>query len=221
MKSATSMRSGVLAVTLAAAGFGVGGEAARADLITLDVSATFSPPSSDGVCRQTCTLAGDIMIDNSSGATNNGFVSADVTATGFSTGLGPLILDPFTEFAGVGSFAVPPANTDLNLASSPDPIRPFAFLTLAFEAPTAGSFVGYVGGPLSGGTITTRASLPFTLISGSLTPTASTAVPEPPSLLLLLSALGGCGTILFWGRRPQNRATWVNSSVTSSSRNIR
>ena len=78
MKYPTLVRAAILAVALAAPG----GVTVRAGVITLDVSATFVP--GQGNCNPTCTLGGDIVIDNSSGAANNGFVSAEVTASGFS-----------------------------------------------------------------------------------------------------------------------------------------
>jgi len=77
---------------------------------------------------------------------------------------------------------------------------------LFFSTPTAGSLVGYTGGPLDPATVVETAGLPpshWALISGSLT--AQTAVPEPPSLLLLLSALAGLGALLgkcLLSRRP-------------------
>ena len=56
-----------LAMTLAAAGLGAG--AARADIITLDLSGTMTPPfSGRGDCSPMCTLGGNIVIDNSVGA---------------------------------------------------------------------------------------------------------------------------------------------------------
>jgi hypothetical protein len=51
---------------------------ARADIITLHVSGMLTPDTSIGAaCSPTCTLGGDIVIDNSAGADNGGFVSAD------------------------------------------------------------------------------------------------------------------------------------------------
>jgi len=67
------------------------------------------------------------------------------------------------------------------------------FVRLVFSTPTAGSLVGYTGGPLDTSTFVNTIGLPpskWDLISGSLT------VPEPPSLLLLLSALAGLGALL-------------------------
>jgi hypothetical protein len=168
-------------LTAAFAATALGGAPARAGVITLDVSATFSPVPPPGMCSPTCTLSGDIVINNSSGVANNGFVSADVTASGFSP---PGIGGPFTSLIVLQS-STNFANTDLTLGPVP--------VVLIFETPTAGSFVGYTGGPLA--TVLTINPSDFHFTSGSLTPAAA-AVPEPPSLLLLLSALVGLGSLL-------------------------
>ena len=172
--------AGMLA--LAAAGQGLSGAPARAAVTTFGVSGTMTP-TLNAACSPTCTLGGDIMFDNSAGAPHMG-ISADVTVTGFSPSTGP-----FTGFAGL--FAVS-GLTQLTIDDASGD-----FVDLVFSTPTAGSLVGYTGGPLDTSTFVMTAGLPpshWNLISGSLI--AQTAVPEPPSLLLLLSALTGLGALL-------------------------
>ena len=152
---------------------------ARAGIITLDVSGTMSVAAGFGVaCSPTCTLGGDIVIDNSPGATNP-IISEAVTAKGFSPTVGP-----FTVNGGISGIS---GGVDLSIFDAAHDQ-----LSLLFATPTAGSLVGYAGGPLSAATI----SPPFfgdawLLSSGSLTP-----APEPPSLVLLLSALASLGALL-------------------------
>jgi hypothetical protein len=141
---------------------------ARADVITLDVSGTLTPSSTGAACSPTCTFGGDIVIDNSSGAANSGFVSADATASGFSPSVGP-----FTNLFSINAFSVP--NTELRLR---DAASPFVdTLNLFIETPAAGSLVGYTGGPIGLNSFVndgdTGARWVFT--SGSLTE----AVPAP------------------------------------------
>ena len=180
MKTVKFLWAGMLA--LAAAGQGLSGAPARAAVTTFGVSGTMTP-TLNAACSPTCTLGGDIMFDNSAGAPHMG-ISADVTVTGFSPSTGP-----FTGFAGL--FAVS-GLTRLTIDDASGD-----FVDLVFSTPTAGSLVGYTGGPLDTSTFVMTAGLPpsrWNLISGSLI--AQTAVPEPPSLLLLLSALTGLGALL-------------------------
>ena len=180
MKTVKFLWAGMLA--LAAAGLGLSGAPARADVITFDVSGTMTP-TLNAACSPTCTLGGDLVFDSSAGAPHMG-ISADVTVTGFSPSTGP-----FTGFAGIAAVS---GLTRLTLDDASGD-----FVDLFFSTPTAGSLVGYTGGPLDTSTFVNTAGLPpsrWDLISGSLT--AQTAVPEPPSLLLLLSALTGLGALL-------------------------
>ena len=151
---------------------------ARAGAITLDVSGTMTPAFPGFGCSPTCTLGGDIVIDNSLPAPGT-ILSEHVTATGFLPTVGP-----FTVNGGISGIS---GGVDLSIFDAAHDQ-----LSLLFATPTAGSLVGYAGGPLSAATI----SPPFfgdawLLSSGSLTP-----APEPPSLVLLLSALAGLGMVL-------------------------
>jgi hypothetical protein len=115
-------------------------------------------------------------------AANGGFVSADVTASGFSPSVGPFTsLNRLGSPIGVGS---PPPNTELLLNG---------FLDLFVETPTISSFVGYTGGQLFYPTHVLTTQL-WQLTSGSLT--EAVAAPEPSSLLLLVSVLAGLGGLL-------------------------
>jgi hypothetical protein len=78
MKTVKFLWAGMLA--LAAAGLGLGGAPARADVITFDVSGTMTP-TLNAACSPTCTLGGDIVFDNSAGAPHMLFRSAPVNQT--------------------------------------------------------------------------------------------------------------------------------------------
>jgi hypothetical protein len=131
MKTVKFLWAGMLA--LAAAGLGLSGAPARADVITFDVSGTMTP-TLNAACFPTCTLGGDIVFDNSAGAPHMG-ISADVTVTGFSPSTGP-----FTGFAGIAAVS---GLTRLTIDDASGD-----FVDLFFSTPTAGSLVGYTGGVL-------------------------------------------------------------------------
>jgi hypothetical protein len=178
MKTVKLLWAGMLA--LAAAGPGLSGGPARASVITFDVSGTMTP-TLNAACSPTCTLGGDFVFDDSAGAPRMGIVSADVTLTEFSPTTGP-----FIGFAGIAAVS---GLTRLTIDDASGD-----FVDLFFSTPTAGSLVGYTGGPLDTMTFVTTAGLPpsrWDLISGSLTPAA--AVPEPPSFALLAGGLGWLG----------------------------
>jgi hypothetical protein len=172
MKRSKLVRIGILAMTFAAAGLGASTEAAHAGVITLDVSATMSPGGFPASCSPACILGGDIVINNTTGAV----VSENVTATGFSPSVGP-----FTNNQGIGNaFPLTVINIDDSRRDT---------LQLVVATPTAGSLVGYTGGPLDPTTVLLVIPGFWNLTSGSLT--QPTAAPEPSSLLLLVMALAG------------------------------
>ena len=129
MKYPTLIRMAAFAMAFAAAG----GVSVRASVITLDVSATTSPQFSAVSCSPTCTLGGDIVIDNTVGTVQ----SANVTATGFSP-----VVGPFTRNLGISNLST--LLTSLTIGDAVEDS-----LTIAFATPTLGSLVGYTGGSLS------------------------------------------------------------------------
>jgi hypothetical protein len=79
MKRSKLLRSSIVAVALAAAGLGADAVIARADVITLDVTADATPSRMSACSVGGCALGGKFVIDNTAGTV----VSEDVTATGF------------------------------------------------------------------------------------------------------------------------------------------
>ena len=72
-------------ITLAVLLLAIGPPAARADTVTLDVSGSLSPNGSASCSVSGCTLGGDIVINNTTGA----IISEDVTVSGESPSVGP------------------------------------------------------------------------------------------------------------------------------------
>lgn len=194
MKSRKLLRTEILVAALAVAWLAAGTLTTRAGEITLDVTANISAVGTIAECggmlnAPGCTLGGYFVINNTTGAVN---FSDDVTFSGASPVPGPFI-------TGVQVFATGflPGfpNTFLEIDDSAG--NP---LFLGLSTPTAGSVVGYDGGPLL-----PQAPGFFTIyddVSGGIwaltsgTVTAATAAPEPSSYLLLVSGLFGA-----WGLR--------------------
>lgn len=154
---------------------GTGAAIARADQITLDVSGSLVAVNSPGTCSVTgCTLGGDIVINNTTGAV----ISADITMSGESPSVGP--------FSTFGSVIPSVGLTRLALTDSSG-----NFIDLFFATPTVGSLVGYDGGaldPLTGVGVPPPAPPPtWLLTSGALTPVTT---PEPSSLVFILAGIG-------------------------------
>ena len=158
---------------------------ARADIITLHVSGTLTPDTSTGAaCSPTCTLGGDIVIDNSAGADNGGFVSADVTAKGFSPSVGP-----FTQLVDIDENTGPGGNTILTLG---DPIF------MKYTTFTPGSFFNYTGGPVESITLNFR----HIVWNGS----GSFTIPEPSTWAMMALGFAGLG---FAGYRSHRRSVSI------------
>lgn len=153
-----------------------------ADVITLNVTGTLAPDKGIASCAPTCTLGGNIVIDNTLGTV----VSANVSVTGETPTEGPFTT--WFPFLGSGG-GIPGANTTLEIDDAASDALRFYIST-----PTSASLVGYTGGPaikilmtniFADVTADQRADWTGT---GALT---NSAVPEPSSLLLLAS--GGLG----------------------------
>jgi hypothetical protein len=176
MKGAELLRSTIFALGLAAAGPVVG---ARADVITLDVSASVSAFFGSAACSPACTLGGDIVINNSAPAPG-AIVSEDVTMAGETPSVGP-----FTTTAAFGQ------SIGLTLLVISDSAGDL--LDLFFATPTAGSLVGYTGGPISTDTEVVNFSpgARWDQASGSLTERVAVPAPLIGHGLSALLAVGG------------------------------
>lgn len=154
---------------------GAGAGIARANTVTLDATGTLTAINSPGSCSATgCSLGGDIVIDNATGAV----LSSDITMSGETPSVGP-----FSTFVSV---ILSVGETRLALDDSSGD-----FIDLYFVTPTPGSLVGYMGGALdtlTGAGVPAPAPPPtWLLTSGALTPVAT---PEPDSAILLLVGIG-------------------------------
>jgi hypothetical protein len=165
MKSAKLLCTGVFAATIAAAGM-----TARADVITLDVSATETAVSGGAACTGTCTLGGHFVIDNTAGTVLSGSGDLNITASGFSPSVG--------AFTTNNSIASSGGLTVLHFTDSAVDDE----LILEFSTPTPGSLVGYTGGSLVPPSIVSELegnNLPtWKLSTGTLT-AEKAAVPAP------------------------------------------
>jgi hypothetical protein len=154
---------------------GTGAGIACADDVTLGVSGSLAAVNSPGTCPVTgCTLGGDIVINNTTGAV----ISEDITMSGESPSVGP-----FSTFVSLIPIL---GETRLALVDSSG-----NFIDLFFATPTAGSLVGYDGGALdtlTGVGVPPPAPPPtWLLTTGALTPVST---PEPNSVVLLLAGIG-------------------------------
>jgi hypothetical protein len=166
---------------------------ASAGVITLKVWATLTPnpePGNPAACTTTWKLGGQVVINNS--LPDPGvFVSADITATGFSPSVGP-----FTT--GLKILPSTGTQTDLEAKDSAGD-----FLDLIISTLKSGSVVGYTGGPMApGGTVfgplPSGATVPalWDVTSGSLT-----AIPEPSTWALMALGFAGLGFASWRSRR--------------------
>jgi hypothetical protein len=183
---------------LAAAVFGAGAGIARAAVILLDVSGTIS--GDENLCQDPmeCSLGGDIVIGNST----NVVLGANVTLS--DPGEGNLFT-PFDESLGISA-----ESGGLTRIALIEPPPDGAILSLIFATPTAGSVVGYTGGPLSPRTsVQSGVDFFLTLSSGSLTQANAAPIPEPSSSLLLLVAAIAVVS-------PSARRSWISWTALES-----
>jgi hypothetical protein len=160
---------------------------ATASIVELDVSGTFTPataPLFGGTCSPSCTIGGDIVINNSADLVT----SADVTASGFDPAMGPFTILAAVAF-GFGT------QTVIQLTNPADQTLDFVF-----NAPVRGTVTGYNGGPLNMsseiyGAEYSPAPLWF-LTSGALTPVPTPPVPEPSSVSLVVTGVAMVGFLL-------------------------
>jgi hypothetical protein len=196
---------------LAAIVLGTAAGTARAAVILLDVSGSILSTSeregNEAFCGDLissptpCALGGSIIINNST----NVVLSADVLVGASTDSVDyPQIL----EFK---QFSAPSAQgglTRLRLVL-PASGKVGLLLDLLFSAPTAGSLVGYTGGPLSNETMMSGPSDVYsaTLVSGSLTEgTGASFVPEPSARAMMLLGFAGLGFLGYrrtWGAKLQ------------------
>jgi hypothetical protein len=172
------LRAGMLAVATGA----VGVATAHASVTTFQVSGSLSPQVSSANCAPSgCTLGGEIVINDATGAV----ISADVTATGLLPSMGPFTAPQALHTTSDGL-------TDLEIDTAPSFT---AVVALIFSTPTAGSLIGYTGGSLSNFTDVRNQSgdLGWILTSGSLTETAGSPIPESPAWAMMLLGFAGLG----------------------------
>lgn len=149
----------ILAVLLVA----IAPPAARADTVTLDLSGSLTPVT--GACSPSCTLGGDIVIDNTAGTVT----SVDFTVAGESPSVGPF--NTFDGFLGGG--------VGLITGDSAGNI---------FEIFLSRTLVGYTGGAI-GGSIVGNTGLLFD-VNTSAALTEAVAAPEPSTVALMLLGVG-------------------------------
>lgn len=193
---------------LAAIALGTGAGTARAAVLVLDVSgsilSTSAREGNEAFCGDPiaspapCALGGSIIINNST----NAVLAADVLVEASTDSV------DYPQIFEFKQFSAPSAQGGLTRVRLLLPVSRNVglLLDLLLSTPTAGSLVGYTGGPLSTETMMSGPSDVYsaTLVSGSLTEGAGASfVPEASTWAMTLLGFAGLG---FVGYRQTRRA---------------
>jgi hypothetical protein len=178
------------AVGLSLLGLVVCAPHAHADTITtFDVSgsATNITTGSLGSCGAgaTCAFSGTLSIDVTSGTVNvlGTVENVDITFPGLASFTTLAFSSPLNPFDG--------PNWEIDVDNSDHDRLGLHFTTMN----TPASLVGFTGGSISGVSVALGSTVLYTVSSGSITP-ASTATPEPSSLVLMFFGLGALALIV-------------------------
>jgi hypothetical protein len=174
-----------LAATMAVSAAGV----AKANDITVDVSAAFTAFSFEPACSAPgCEVMGSFVFDGATGQV----ISADLTPSGFNPSAGSSTVGLFDVIAHGPS--IDNNETEVTFDDSSG-----SALFLFLNTPTLGSLIGLASGALEPSTSVADGGDGWPLNSGSV------SVPEPESGLQLVIALAA----IAWAGRKRVRRRWA------------